>query len=1174
MRNYLRKLQGKRILAGILAVVMVLTSVNLGQFVSAEAATEYVTLYFLDNTAEQWVKNDNAKMEAVDNSNGHDSYWMTQMDETTWSVKVPKSAYNITFNRYSPDKTTQWNSWSAGGRDENNAYYADGSEYGHWGYFEKDEMHFHEGDIIYLDISEFPEWENDDAFMYVNFTNASKEDNGGQNIEISIADRTKYNPKVLDTKATPYKYVYTATKEDEGSKELRFWRGNSTTLWNCSVVLSYEEYSKGINCIKVSGWNNTGEISKYQKESDLDKDTDDDGAPDYIEDYFGTDKTKEDTDGDGLSDYMEIYSVALNPTIVDTDGNGINDGEEDSDGDGLANIEEVKLGTSIVEVDTDNDGLNDYEEVVHYKTDPLKEDTDGDGATDGKEIELGTNPLIAEDSFSVSAVAEETDSVKVSVETNLSGNQVDTLCVQKYENELFFPEDMPGYIGGAYDFHVDGTFDTATIQFEFDKELLKDESFDPVIYYFNEETQLLEELKTTVTGNIASTQVTHFSKYILINRKVYQDAFQWQDVWSTTGYSGVEVVLVIDDSGSMSTNDRTNQRLTVAQNLIDNLPENNKIGIIRFSNSTSILTSSLTSDKEQAKAFLTTSYFKSSGGTYMYNAINRALSLFESADEKILKMMVVLSDGDTADTSLHSSVVTSANNEKVKIYTVGLGGSSSSYFEKYLKPLANNTAGAFYLASDANQLEEIYKDINKKIDMETDSDGDGIADYYEENMVMFNGMTIKLDKNNPDSDGDGVSDGEEVAELNYQYNDDKTQVIVTGRLLSNPLEEDSDGDGISDEEENNIGTNPLLADSDGDGLSDGIEFTNWFDPLDRDPDGDGRLDLQEYNEGTDPYTYNKNWYEHTWDFICGFVAGDFIEDTDSLPTMMGQVLSSFIPFIDIRDAVGNLSHGDYAMAGLSVAGLIPAAGDAVKAAGKAGKFVVKNLDDIPKIAGLLEFMNKNIPDAVKVLNKSDDFVEAAKMLSKADNIKLTRKQAKAITEAFENAGLSHYLVKTSNSLDLKEAVDVGSEVWEQGALKRGKEIDNVVNGHKTGKGLLKGEPLGENFPVADRILRDEKILVSTKSLDVAAPSYQNTKKLKDTLNKYANSLKNIESKYFEADGIFKWGDTFLQKDDYNKKALEIILPDVIITEESLKVLGDFQKTMKQTDFEVWYRIGK
>lgn len=1167
MDRILRKTQ-KRLLAGILAVIMVLTGINFNQLapVNAEAAIEYDTLYFIDNTAEKWIKNDNAKIKAIDNTNGHTTYWMTQIDETTWSVKVPESAYNITFSRYSPDKTTQWNSWSAGGRDENNAYYADGSEYGHWGNFEDNEMYFHAGDIIYLDVSEFTSWKNSDSLMYVNFTEASKEENGGNDIAISGADNKKYKPQRVGNKIEEQVYQYIVTQEDEGAAKLRFWRGNETTLWNCSVVLSYEDYLQGLNCVKVSGWNNIGKVSKYQIEYDLDKDTDDDGAPDYIEDYFRTDKTKEDTDGDGLSDYIELYSLVLSPTTVDTDGNGINDGDEDNDGDGLINIKEVRLGTSIVEADTDKDELNDYEEVVHYKTDPLKEDTDGDGVTDGKEIELGTNPLTAETSFSVSAAAEETDSVKVSVETNLSGNQVDTLYVQKYENELFFPEDMPGYLGGAYDFHVDGEFDTATIQFEFKEELLQDDSFDPVIYYFNEDTQLLEELNTTVTGNVASTQVTHFSKYILINRKVYQESFEWQDVWSTTEYSGVEVVLVIDDSGSMESTDGTNQRLTVARNLIDNLPDNNKVGIIKFADSTSILTSSLTSNKEQAKSFLTTNYFESLGSTYMYNAINSGFSLFESTDDNILKMMVVLSDGKTYDASLHSSVVTSANDKKVKIYTVGLGEDSYGYFEEYLKPLANNTAGTFYLSSNANQLEEIYNDINKKIDMGTDSDGDGIADYYEENMVMFNGMTIRLDKNNPDSDGDGVPDGEEVAELKYQYNEDKTQVIVTGRLLSNPLDEDSDGDGISDEEENNIGTSPLLTDTDGDGLDDGTEFTNGFDPLNRDPDGDGRLDLKEYSEGTDPYIYDKSWYEHTWDFVCGFVAGDFIGDTDSLSTIMGQVLSSFIPFIDIRDAIGNLSHGDYAMAGLSTAGLIPAAGDALKAVGKAGKFVVKNLDDIPKIAGLLEFMNKNMPDAVKVLNKSDDFVDAAKRLSKVDNIKLTRKQAKVITEAFENAGLSYYLVKTSNSLEVKSVLNVGPEVWEQGALKRGNFFDNLLNKHELSIGL------GRNFPVADRV--QDMTLVSTKSLDVTAQSYQNIKTLERTLNKYANSLKDFEKKYFKGLDEFRWGNKRLKKSDYNKKALEIILPDTIITENTLNILDDFKNMVTESGIEVWYIIAK
>ena len=117
MKNYSKKTQGKKILAGILTVIMILASINLSPFAFVQAATEYDTLYLIDNTAGKWVKNDNAKIKAIDNTNGHTEYWMEQKDEITWSVKIPKNAYNITFNRYGEDKTTQWNSWSAGGRD-------------------------------------------------------------------------------------------------------------------------------------------------------------------------------------------------------------------------------------------------------------------------------------------------------------------------------------------------------------------------------------------------------------------------------------------------------------------------------------------------------------------------------------------------------------------------------------------------------------------------------------------------------------------------------------------------------------------------------------------------------------------------------------------------------------------------------------------------------------------------------------------------------------------------------------------------------------------------------------------------------------------------------------------------------------------------------------------------
>lgn len=222
-----------------------------------------VTLYFIDNTSEKWVKNDNAVMELVDNTYGHDHYIMTKLDDETWAAQVPASAYNITFNRYDSGKTTQWNSWSAGGRDENNAYFAEGHEYGYWKHLEESslEKYFHEGDIIYLDLSEFPAWENSSAKMYVNFSSASKEENGGSDIDMAAMENSEiYKPHKLDYQISEHVYAYIVTKEDEGKNILRFWRGNESTLWNCSVSLDYKEYKKGNNCVKVTGWNSQGTL--------------------------------------------------------------------------------------------------------------------------------------------------------------------------------------------------------------------------------------------------------------------------------------------------------------------------------------------------------------------------------------------------------------------------------------------------------------------------------------------------------------------------------------------------------------------------------------------------------------------------------------------------------------------------------------------------------------------------------------------------------------------------------------------------------------------------------------------------------------------------------------------------------------------------------------------------
>lgn len=588
-----------------------------------------------------------------------------------------------------------------------------------------------------------------------------------------------------------------ATRPDNPSKE-----GNIFLTWYSNEACTeYFDFDETVI---------TEDITLYALWMDLyDKiDSDGDQLLDWQEKLIKTDSFSPDTDGDGLSDYDEVMVTLTDPKVVDTDGDGIVDDKEDSDQDGLNHREEIQHGTNPLEADTDSDGVTDYKEIYIYGTDPLVADTDGDAVSDKKELDFGYDPLTPDERFHVTLASEEEDTVEASVDIALDASQVETLEVERNTNDTLFPEIIPGYIGGAYDFTVDGTFSSAEIRFEFDEALLNQGNFDPTVYYFNEEEQQLEALETTISGNVASASVEHFSTYILINRTVYEDAFTWKDVWDTNSYTGVELILVIDDSGSMKDNDPSNQRLSVAQDLIDRLPANSKVGVVRFADDTDILTPQLTSNAEQVKGYLTSEYFQAVGWTHMYTAISDAFSLFGSSDDNsggssdgnMMKMIVVLSDGEAQDTDKHSSIVSEASAQGIKVYSVGLG-SSTWYFQQYLEPLSNHTGGKFYLAEDAEELEDIYSDISEKIDIETDSDSDGIPDYYEDNMVLFNGVSLVLDKNNPDTDGDGLLDGEEMVELKYEYNEDRTQVIVTGKLKSNPTSVDSDGDGLHDNQD-------------------------------------------------------------------------------------------------------------------------------------------------------------------------------------------------------------------------------------------------------------------------------------------------------------------------------------------------------------------------------------
>ena len=106
-----------------------------------------------------------------------------------------------------------------------------------------------------------------------------------------------------------------------------------------------------------------------------------------------------DSDGDGLFDGEEA-SLGTNPNNTDTDGDGIDDGTEvgdvnnplDEDSDGIIDALDSNID------DTDSDGVNDQQDPANDNPcipDNFNQlcDTDGDGITDGEELENGTDPL-------------------------------------------------------------------------------------------------------------------------------------------------------------------------------------------------------------------------------------------------------------------------------------------------------------------------------------------------------------------------------------------------------------------------------------------------------------------------------------------------------------------------------------------------------------------------------------------------------------------------------------------------------------------------------------------------------------------------------------------------------------------------------------------------------------
>lgn len=201
-------------------------------------------------------------------------------------------------------------------------------------------------------------------------------------------------------------------------------------------------------------------------------------------------------------------------------------------------------------------------------------------------------------------------------------------------------------------------------------------------------------------------------------------------------HEGRDIMLVADISTSMNERDFRQQnryysRLqalkSVISQFVDERPDD-RVGLVLFG-TRAYMQVPLTYDKQSLKEVLYSVEAGMAGNsTSIGDAVGVALKNLAAQDTELdNKVIILLTDGENNDGSLSfPQAVNLAKQEKVKIYTIGVGSDSESFFngmftlplqsgldEKGLQQLAEVTKGRYFRASDVQSLAAVYSEINR-----------------------------------------------------------------------------------------------------------------------------------------------------------------------------------------------------------------------------------------------------------------------------------------------------------------------------------------------------------------------------------------------------------------------------------------------------------------------------
>jgi Ca-activated chloride channel homolog len=207
---------------------------------------------------------------------------------------------------------------------------------------------------------------------------------------------------------------------------------------------------------------------------------------------------------------------------------------------------------------------------------------------------------------------------------------------------------------------------------------------------------------------------------------------------------GVNVVLVIDVSGSMKATDYSPSRIEAAKSsaevLINSLESKDDVGIVTFSSGAT--TSAYLSPYKERVVNKLRSIAATDGSTAIGDGLSSGIDMATSLPNK-KKVVILLSDGvNNAGIISPDEAVAFSRSNKVQVYTIGMGSNGNvllgyDWFgnpqyaeldEKTLMGIAQGTGGKYFKSVDPTTLKEIYQNIS--VDITRENEDTNIKDWF------------------------------------------------------------------------------------------------------------------------------------------------------------------------------------------------------------------------------------------------------------------------------------------------------------------------------------------------------------------------------------------------------------------------------------------------------------